>query len=339
MTRVVIQPSYGNRDAWRHWDDTMAKQIPYGLTPYAAALTGVERAALDGIHPAGRARFWGATGNHDKNMALLEQGDVVLFTGKKLVRGIGEVGHSFRNATFADTLWEPHEERGSYRNVYSLLNFQPTAIPYEEVWELPGFNAGDNFMGLRFLDPEKSATVLDGLAIGTATATAERLQQEQQVVSALVTANQLLDVEAVNVEETTYQHPGGPVLVHRAEALLVSAYRATLAGAEVARIKTTAGITDLFVRNESGVEIVEAKRSADHVFVRQALAQLLAYVAQAPEPIDRLAALFPGPLAADDLALLHRYGIDCITLTDDGSFLRLAASTSVRASMRVIWRD
>ena len=37
--------------------------------------------------------------------------------------------------------------------------------PYEEVWALPGFTAGDNFMGLRFLDPEKSEVVVEGLRI------------------------------------------------------------------------------------------------------------------------------------------------------------------------------
>jgi hypothetical protein len=33
------------------------------------------------------------------------------------------------------------------------------------VWALPGFTVGDNFMGLRFLNPEKSKTIVTGLDI------------------------------------------------------------------------------------------------------------------------------------------------------------------------------
>jgi hypothetical protein len=38
------------------------------------------------------------------------------------------------------------------------------------VWALPGFNPGDNFMGLRFLDRQKGEAVLSGLRITTGTA-------------------------------------------------------------------------------------------------------------------------------------------------------------------------
>jgi hypothetical protein len=104
MTQVVIQPSYGNPDAWRHWQDTLDQEVVYSVGTRAQALATEQRAALDGLHPAGAARFWGATGNHDNRMATLRTGDVILFTGKKQVRAIGEVGYSFRNAAFADTL-------------------------------------------------------------------------------------------------------------------------------------------------------------------------------------------------------------------------------------------
>ncbi len=82
MPRVVIQPSYGNPNAWRHWADTLEQEVEYESTGYADALSGTERAALDRLHPAGRARFWGATANHDSRMASLVKGDVVLFTGQ-----------------------------------------------------------------------------------------------------------------------------------------------------------------------------------------------------------------------------------------------------------------
>ncbi len=338
MTRVVIQPSFGNRDAWRHWEDTLDREVPFADSSYAPALRDSELAALVQMHPTGRARFWGATGNHDDRMATLKTGDIVLFTGKKLVRAVGEVGYSFRNAGFADRLWAPHHQRGSYQNVYSLLSFQPTVIPYEEVWSLPGFNTGDNFMGLRFLDDDKSAAIIDGLDIETATSVEANNELDERVVQAIA-ASLLIPVEAVNVEHTSYERSGGVTLVHRAEALLVKAYRATLdARHEVARVRTPSGITDLFVKGGGHVEIVEAKRSAHHSHVREALGQLLDYVAHAPEPVTRLGALLPERPVERDVGLLHRYGVDCVYLTDAGGFDRLAAPDTQRQAMQGIWR-
>ncbi len=62
-------------------------------------------------------------------MATLRTGEIVLFTGQKLVWAVEKVGYSFRNAAFADTLWHPHCERGSYRNVYSLLTSRRRPFP------------------------------------------------------------------------------------------------------------------------------------------------------------------------------------------------------------------
>ncbi|MGV9387407.1 hypothetical protein ACWDRB_67400 [Nonomuraea sp. NPDC003707] len=169
-------------------------------------------------------------------------------------------------------MWDPHPDRGSWRNVYSLLSFQPTEIPYAEIWDLPGFNPGDNFMGMRFLDEEKGAAIIEGLGIETLTSLTEAARQEQQVTATLTDPGTLvIDPEAVNVTHTSYSRSGGTTLVHRAEALLVQHYRATLNGTETRRIRTPAGITDLYVVTGDRVEIIEAKRSASHAFVRQAL--------------------------------------------------------------------
>jgi len=337
VTQVVIQPSYGNRDAWRHWEDTLDKEVPFSDGLHAETLSAQEQVALAALHPTGRARFWGATGNHDSKMDGLQTGDIVLFTGQKLVRAIGEVGYSFRNAEFADTLWEPQAERGSYRNVYSLLNFQVTSIPYEEIWDLPGFSVGDNFMGLRFLDPEKSATVLAGLRIYPETEAQQAAEQDRLIARELGTGT-VVATEAVNVTHTNYERLMGTTLVHRAEALLVAAYRATLdSTATVGRIRTPAGVTDLYVSDGDRVEIIEAKRSAHHRHVREALGQLLDYVAHAPHPASRLTALFPHRPGTADLDLLHRYGVDCLYRTGTGTFQRLSAPDAQRELLQSIW--
>jgi hypothetical protein len=163
--RVIIQPSYGNRHARRHWADTLDRPVPFRERRYAEVLTDVERAALDREHPDGVARFWGATPQHDGKMDTLAAGDVVLLTGQKHVRAVGVVGCRLRNDEFARRLWTPDPSQCLWRNVYSLRDYRPTRIRYEEVWALPGFTVGDNFMGLRFLNQEKSATILSGLDI------------------------------------------------------------------------------------------------------------------------------------------------------------------------------
>jgi hypothetical protein len=154
VVQVFIQPSYGTPEARRYWAATLTSAVPFDGAPPA------ELARLIAVHPTGRARFWGATEKHDKRMATVAAGDVVLLTGQKHVLAIGEVGHSFRDPEFARRLWRPDPGKCVWSNVYSLRGYWPARIPYEEVWALPGFTAGDNFMGLRFLDREKSAAVL-----------------------------------------------------------------------------------------------------------------------------------------------------------------------------------
>jgi hypothetical protein len=337
MPQVVIQPSYGNPDAWRHWEDTLDKPVDFMTPERRPALSAEERSDLERLHPSGLARFWGATGNHDAKMSQLGTGDVILFTGGKLVRAVGEVGYSFRNAIFADTLWKPHQGRGSYRNVYSLLSFQPTEIPYKEIWELPGFNVGDNFMGLRFVDDVKGANLIEGLRIETSTSALDAYRTESHVAVVLGGA-QTIALEAIHTPSTTYERTAGTTLVHRAEALLVDNFRATLdSRLQVCRTRSAAGITDLYIVDHGQAEIVEAKRDAGQVYVRQALAQLLDYAAHSPDPVTRLTALFPTEPVTGGVGLLHRYGCDCVFRNSDGSFTRLPAPRSAFEHMAKRW--
>ncbi|WP_235926170.1 hypothetical protein [Actinokineospora pegani] len=167
---VVIQPSFGNQHARRHWADTLDRLVDYRAPRLAEALTNDQAAALDAQHPDGRAHFWGASDKHDKRADLLVAGDVVLLTGRKHVLAVGEVGHAFRNPGFARALWRPDPARCLWSNVYSFRALCRPHIPYEQVWALPGFNPGDNFMGLRLLSAEKASSILgllDGLAPAT----------------------------------------------------------------------------------------------------------------------------------------------------------------------------
>ncbi len=268
-------------------------------------------------------------------MARVHLGDVVLFTGQKKVCGIGEVGVLFNNAAFADTLWAPGGD-GSWSNVYSLLSFQPTEIPYGEIWALPGFNEGDNFMGLRILDDDKSEAVLQGLGITPSVSLQRDLVREDEVAQAIAQGTQVVDLENVHTPQTSYQTAGRLVLVHRAEALLVSEYVDSL-GCEPGRLRTPVGITDIHVTGPDGTEIIEAKSGSGHRYVRDALGQLLDYVAHSPEPADRLSGLFPEKPAEVSVALLHRYGVDCVYRQGPGAFERLPAPPAAREHMAKVW--
>ena len=160
MAQVFIQPSYGTPEARRYGATTLDERVRFTDAPYADLLDPADLARLTAVHPSGLARFWGATAKHDRRMDTVTAGDVVLLTGRKHVLAVGEVGHGFRDPAFARRLWNPAPGKCVWGNVYSLRGYWPTRLPYEAIWALPGFTVGDNFMGLRFLDTEKSAAVL-----------------------------------------------------------------------------------------------------------------------------------------------------------------------------------
>ncbi|MGP4027001.1 hypothetical protein [Actinomadura sp. 3N407] len=227
MTVAVIQPSYGNPASRRRWADTLGREVPFTASAHEPYLTKDQKQALTDLHPSGLARFWGATSFQNRKMSRVHSGDVVLFTGQNAVRGIGEVGYLFDNAAFADTLWKPDSGKDSWNNVYSLLSFQATEISYGEIWTLPGFNEGDNFMGLRILQGDKAEVLLQGLGVTTSASIQEDLIREDQVVQALIDRTVVVELEGVHTTHTSYRSSAREIRVHRAEALLVREYVAS----------------------------------------------------------------------------------------------------------------
>jgi hypothetical protein len=337
MPLVAIQPSYGNPTARRHWEDTLDREVPFAEAPHRSALTSGQYEELMRFHGSGKARFWGATSVQDKKMSLLRTGDVVLFTGKNHVRAVGEVATTFRNADFADTMWSQDPVKGSWLNVYSLLAFRRTEIPYQEIWDLPSFNEGDNFMGLRVLQGDKAEEILQGLGIGTVTETRRRIARDAEVARAIATGTTVVPVEALHTPVTTYRRAEGEIEVRRTEALLVTEYRATLTGVRVDRLRTPSGLTDLHVVGADGTEVIEAKSGSGHEYVRLALGQLLDYAPHSPRPPERLGALFPECPVERDVELLHRYGIDVLFRSAPHHFTRIEAPVEARKRMREIW--
>lgn len=334
---VVIQTSFGNRTARAHWAEPWTRRCRSRTRGTPAPVDRRNTNGCGGPNPDGSAQFWGTTGKHDRTMDQLDIGDIVLFTGKKRVRAVGEVGCSFRNHEFANRLWEPDPDRGSRRNVYSLIAFQPTSIPYEEIWELPSFNWDDNFRQLRLLRPGPAAEVLEGLAITPTTAALVEQEQESVAAKTLSGGTSIIEAEAIRTPVARYRQEAKEVLVHRTEALLVDDYR-TKHDLPPQRISTPAGLTDLHVQHPDGDEIVEAKSFATHQKVRDAVAQLLDYAPFSPRPLVRLTALFLTRPVERDLNYLHRLCIDCVFMAG-GTYQRLPAPKDRREAMRSAWTD
>lgn len=326
--KVIIQPSFGNPVARNHWADTMAKELRFTTADRSSLLTPAQSQALAVMHPTGSCRFWGATRAQDTNMSTVVTGDVVLFTGKKRIQGVGEVGVSFQNAGFADALWSPDVDKGSWHNVYSVLSFTPTDLPYDNLQAALGVKPTDNFMGMRVIRDERVATIVDALGLATITADRATTTQMQRVAADLAAryqTGQIIAPEAANVGSTTYLRAQQQIIARRTESLLVDAYKRSLpAAATINRIRCQGGLTDLYVGSANGdFDLLEAKASADHAYIRQALGQLLDYLCGLGQPVTTLTVLTPSRPSGSDIHLLHTYGIDLV-YEDHGSFTRLA---------------
>jgi hypothetical protein len=172
----------------------------------------------------------GSNGESRADNGIGATGDVVLFTGLRHVRGIGEVGASFRNEQFSNTLWEPGE-RGAWLNVYSLRSFVPTAIPYPVLRAALGSSEGDNFIGLRLLrdKDERIPAVLDAIGVSTETTEEAEMRELASISTEMAKSlDQLVPPEAVNVASGQYERAARQILITRTESLLVSVYETSL---------------------------------------------------------------------------------------------------------------
>lgn len=342
---VLIQPSYGNRQAQQNWANTLANDVDFTTGPLRTALTQEQVSGLRQLHPNGRARFWGTTHVQDSRMDELRTGDVVLFTGQSNVLAVGEVGFIFRSADAGNALWPADPDNGPYQNVYSLLNFQPTEIPYSDLRKLtsrPGSTGADNYMGARLLRDDAAQRVIDGLLIETNTAL-----NETEAQGNLFEPGTVVDDEAHNAP-TARPTPARPgFIAERNESALVVEYKQFLTERahdlrKQKRLKSNVGFSDLYLipTSDGGrAELVEAKSNSSHGKVREALAQLLDYVAHADVEIDVLTALFPTAPTSRDTEWLGRYGIGCVYKASDGDFISLPAPRAAVATIRFVWQS
>ncbi|MDF3302489.1 hypothetical protein [Streptomyces tropicalis] len=162
--------------------------------------------------------------------------------------------------------------------------------------------------------------------------------REEPLARALRTHTDIVDGEALRTPTTRCALREHELVVRRTEAFLLREYTDWLGITQPKRLRTPAGITDLHLALPEGSEVVEARRANTLGFVRDVLAQLLDYAPHTPESAARLTALLPVRPADRDLALLHRYGVDCVYRTHPRTFDRSPAPEEARAAMMPLWR-
>ena len=177
--------------------------------------------------------------------------------------------------------------------------------------------------------------MIAGLGLDQAEYEKQDQQAEEALARALAAAPSVVDAESSHVDATEYERQSGTVTLRRAEARLVALYVRTLPDPQAKRLRLAVGWTDLYVVADG--DLIEAKRSSEHRFVRQALGQLLDYAAHSDQPINRLTALLPSRPAEVDVRLLHSYGIDCLHWAGGTEFCRLPAPPEAVERMRPAW--
>ncbi|MFI6803927.1 hypothetical protein ACIBO6_02755 [Streptomyces luteogriseus] len=334
--RVLVCPAYGSKGSRRHWRDTLAQEVPFTDEALTRHLSPRQLEQLSNLHPAGVARFWGATSTHDKAMSSVRTGDVALFTGAKKVLAVGEVGAIFVNRGAADTLWPPSPGGKSWHTVYSLRDFVPAEVPYEELAELIGYSKNYGFPGQLVLGGDKARAVIEGLRITTRTVLEQLGIEKPPAREPLLV--QRAELERQHTPVVSFERAAATTLYKREEQPLVMEFCATL-GVTAGRFRSPVGFCDIYIQGPGSVEVIEAKSRTEHAYVREALSQLLDYAPHSPRAVDRLAVLLPDPPDERELQLLHRYGVDCIHRVSPGVFRRVPAPDDRRQLMKRLWTE
>ena len=148
---LAIQPAYG--DAWtrRQFHATLDERVSIKEQPYRETLSHEEFSRLVELHPDGRAACWGGTRSQSTKITQLRRGDLVVLTGQRHVRGVGEVGAVVHNLSFARALWAPRPKRCPFEIAYTLSWFRRVEVAYTMLQVALGTSDRDNFQAMRLI--------------------------------------------------------------------------------------------------------------------------------------------------------------------------------------------
>jgi hypothetical protein len=160
---LAIQPAYG--DAWtrRQFQATLDEPVSIKEQQYRQTLTQEEFSCLVELHPDGRAACWGGTRSQSTKITQLRRGDLVLLTGQRHVRGVGEVGAVVHNHSFARTLWAPRPGRCAFEIAYTLSWFRRVEVAYAVLQTALGTSDRDNFQAMRLVRDRQRVDAVHGL--------------------------------------------------------------------------------------------------------------------------------------------------------------------------------
>jgi hypothetical protein len=333
---VLIAPCYGNRKSQKRFQDTIVNWVNFQDTELASSLDDEDLAGLSRLHPEGVARFWGARARHDRVMARISTGDVVLLTGENKIKAVGEIGYLCRNEAFADKLWERDQHGDSFVHVYTVANVRHIECPKQDLLSLPGFSPRDPLTGQRLVKPECVPDILRVFDIRTSLLEAE---QETSIAERLLrrALSRVTDVERRHIDSFQVVRKGDVATARRVESALVAEYQYQCRPEQFRSFENEGIRVDLYRENGDEVEVIEAKSLATTQKVREAVGQLLDYAPHSLRPVTRLTGLFPERPTEPSVRFLHRIGIDCVYLHDD-VFVREAAPTARREHMLRVWR-
>ena len=300
------------------WAIGKARQGEDRLTPWPVARTQIEHLISMFGRPTDRPNAY-------LPFLALARTDLWELTAKPPPAGPGR-GPDARRAWLADAT--PPVKGGLSRPVYNLMTTNTEAA----------MAVVARLLGAHFEDIDAD-TLLEAAGLSDLASGINDLDEQEAartLLSALASDSTVIAAEASNVESTEYERKSGRVIVRRGEAQLVATYKKTLPpGQKAVRLQLSVGLTDLY--DEETADIIEAKVSAEHRYVRQALGQLLDYAAHCTKAVKQLTALFPARPSPADIKLLHRYGIDCMHWEGGTTFRRLAAPPQARERIRATW--
>ena len=157
---VAIQPA-GNSASIRHFKDTVENLVQ--ISQYEEFI-GTDLVNLRKVSTNGATAMWGVTpGTNNANVSKynkLAVGDLVIFTKNKTAFATAEITHLFRNRKLAETLWGKDKKNQTWEYMYALNYIKNLEITYGQLQKAIGSKKGDNFMGFRVLDSEKSMNAI-----------------------------------------------------------------------------------------------------------------------------------------------------------------------------------
>lgn len=158
---VAIQPA-GSKASMQHYEHTIKNLVK--ISDYEKLInTDLEK--LSEVSENGLTALWGVTpGTNNANVSKykkLSVGDTVIFTRDKSAFATAQISYLFRNKLLAEKLWGKDNKDQTWEFMYALKNIENVNFSYKELQKAIHSKPGDNFMGFRVLDRQKSFGALE----------------------------------------------------------------------------------------------------------------------------------------------------------------------------------